>query len=82
LNWTPFATGSGTFTATGYIVQASTHSDFSTIDGSSVTYDVTVATLTVNGLEISKLYYWVCYSRFDKFQRSWRTGQRRNYHQP
>src|ERR1019366_7157684 len=58
LNWQPFTYGSGANKAIGYLVQASTWSDFRSIDGSSVTYDVTFSTLTVQNLNISTPYYF------------------------
>src|SRR5207248_7403958 len=57
-NWLPFAVGSGTNTAEGYELDASTMSNFNPIAGSSITTDATVSTLTVNsGLLAGTTYY-------------------------
>jgi hypothetical protein len=57
-NWTPFSAGSGTNTAQGYELDASTASDFSGQIFSSTTFNASLSTLTVNGLSTSVLYYF------------------------
>src|SRR6185295_9172318 len=56
-NWVTFSSGPGNGTSEGYLLQASTASDFSLINGSSQTSTVALSTLTVNGLLSDTTYY-------------------------
>ncbi len=56
-HWLAFAAGSGAGTAEGYWLQASADSAFSSIAGSSRTYDVALSTLQIGGLIPATTYY-------------------------
>jgi len=58
LNWTPQGVGPGANTTEGYIVEASTASDYSGTIYSSATATVLDSTLTVTGLTINVQYYF------------------------
>lgn len=57
VNWVAFSSGPGTNTSEGYELDASTASNFSGTLTSSVTYNVSLTTLTINGLEGDTTYY-------------------------
>jgi len=56
-NWVAFTAGSGSNTAEGYRLEASTAADFSGVVFSSSTSNVALSTLTVSGLSFVTSYY-------------------------
>ena len=55
--WPAFATQSGTNTAQGYRFEAYTDAGYTALAGSSVTTNVVLSTLTINGLTPFTTYY-------------------------